>query len=136
MPSTPLVPLAKGKPLDTARWIAKGDAICARANAKVVANPARSVRDFPRVLPQLALYIRAEAAELAKLVPPAGRTHDWVRIVNDVQMRSRYASELAQLVQANKATAISRQFHLLNLVTEDLLTTAQRGGFKRCSKAS
>jgi predicted lipid-binding transport protein (Tim44 family) len=133
-PPTTKAKLATGKALTKAQLIAKADAICARSNAKTSAIPARSVQDLPRVLPQVAIYNRAEAAELAKLVPPSSLTHDWSQMINDLELHSHYSEEVVQLMKSSKPEAAGQPFHQSTVVLEDLLTRARHDGFKRCSR--
>jgi hypothetical protein len=127
--------VAAGKPLSRSQWLAEGDAICARAKAKTSALSINSVPDFARVYPQIAVYNRAEAAELSKLAPPATMTHDWTRIVNNIKLHAKYVSEVAQHVRAKEEKAAGKPFHLAVVVLEEQLAIAKRDGFKQCSIA-
>jgi hypothetical protein len=116
--------------------IVKGDAVCARANAKTSVLVANTVQDYARIFPQIALYHRTEAAELAKLSPPASLTHDWRQIVSDLELQSRYVSEAAhEIVQKNEHAA-AKHYESANTLLSDVITIGRRDGFAHCSKLS
>jgi hypothetical protein len=127
--------VAAGKPLSRSQWLAEGDAICARTKAKTSVLTIKSIPDFARIYPQVAIYDRTEAAELNKLVPPATMAHDWTRIVNNIKLYAKYVSEVARHVQAKEQRAAGKPFHLANVVLEELFTISKRDGFKQCSTA-
>jgi hypothetical protein len=104
------ITVSSGVPLSRKAWIAKGDAICGRTNAKLSTTTASSPRDFGRLLPQAAGYERAEATELAALVPPRSTANDWQHIVSNLQ----------------KSTAAER-------AEAAILAITKRDGFKTCS---
>lgn len=131
--TTTVVTLAKGKPLTHTEWIAKGDTICTRANAKTSALTATSVADFARIFPQVALYNRTEAAELSKLVPPRSFTQDWTQFITELRAHAQYVTEVAQYVQEKNENAAGQPFRLSNVALTQLVAIAKRDGFKRCS---
>lgn len=134
-PTTPAVKLASGKPLSRARWIAEGDAICARANTKLAPISIRSTADFGRLLPQIAIYTRAESAELSKLVPPRSMAHDWAQIVNDLRLYSAYGNAIARYALAKNDSAARPLFAAAATLHEKMFAIALRDGFRHCSHA-
>src|SRR5215831_13533699 len=82
--STNTAKLATSAPLSRARWIAGGDAICKQTLAKIETLGFYTPAQLARVLPRAVPYYAAEAEELAKLVPPKSKAHDWEQVVNDV----------------------------------------------------
>lgn len=126
---------AAGQPLTRAVLIEKGDAICARANTKTSIMTVTSIKDFTRVYPQVAIYNRTEATELGKLVPPSSLAHDWAQMINDLNLHSRYANEVARDIEQKSAKA-GRNFELANNALSQLIETGKRDGFAHCSKLS
>jgi hypothetical protein len=129
------VRIASGKPLIRSQWLAYGDAICARAKAKTSALTVSSIPDFARVYPQIAIYNRIEAGELSKLVPPTSAAHDWTQIVGNLEQHAQYVREVARYIQAKQENSAGTPFHLANVAIEQMLATAKRDGFKKCSIA-
>lgn len=131
--TTTAVKLATGRPLARNEWIASGDAICARANKKVSANHVRHTADYGRILPQIAIYYKAESTELSKLVPPASMTGDWTQIVNDLQILGEHLGRVGQYVQENNLEAARPLFHTALNIQKQLIAVAKHDGFKRCT---
>jgi hypothetical protein len=127
------IALATGTPLTRARWIAKGDAICARVNREVAGTPANSVSDYARLLPQIAAYYSKEATDLSKLVPPTSMAHDGEQIVNGLQLLSEYLSKSGQAFQAGNVSAGSQLFRTALTIQEQPIAVAERDGFKKCT---
>jgi hypothetical protein len=130
---TPVVSTA-GAPLPHARWIAKGDAICERALAKVSTLTSRNAAQFIRALPQAAIYYSAEAESLGKLAPPRPRMHDWERIVRDLHLIGEYASAAGRDQRA-PMTVMHDVLSKTSPLQADMIATARRDGFKWCSRA-
>jgi hypothetical protein len=123
-----------GKPLTRAALIAAGDAICARANAKTIVLQASSIKELARIYPQVAIYHRAEAAELKKLVPPASLANDWSRMISDLERQSRYVNEVARDINKQDERAARHPFEMADTTIGDLIETGKRAGFAHCSK--
>jgi hypothetical protein len=132
-PPAASIKVASGRPLTQAGWIAKGDAICSRANEKLATSIITSISNAPRVFRQISVYMQIEAQELSKLVPPKPATHDWAQIVNGLQLDSRYQNTMAGYAQEKKFTfanpLVERSANLHKHVAE----LAGRHGFKECS---
>lgn len=130
------VRIGPGRPLTQTVWIARGDAVCARLNRELETITVKRARELPRVLPQEAAYERAAVAELAKLVPPAARTHDWqsylVATLQLAEGSDRLAAEFSSLgdnvLKAPLAVALITARQHLNAI-------ARHDGFKDCSQA-
>ncbi|MGA9874414.1 MAG: hypothetical protein WBQ21_01230 [Solirubrobacteraceae bacterium] len=133
-PTTAAAKVATGKPLTRAKLIAQGDAICARANTKLSAVSIASYKEFPRVLPQVALYNTIELKELSKLVPPASLTSDWARIISSDQLYSEYINRIANYAQANNYSSATPLIHTAESIHKQLTEVAKRAGFKHCSQ--
>jgi hypothetical protein len=127
---------AAGTPLTRAALIASGDPICARANAKTSVLTANTVRDYVRIFPQIALYHRTEAAELAKLSPPASLTHDWRQMVSDLELQSRYVTEAAHDLAQKNDHAAAKHYERANAMLSGVIAIGRRDGFAHCSKLS
>jgi hypothetical protein len=127
------IKLASGRPLTRAEWIAKGEAICTRTNTKVSATTVPSEREYPRVLPQLAVYEWTEARELSKLVPPRPKTHDWAQIVSNLQLDGNYLSSLTNYFQAKNRRAAYSLLVTAERLHERLGAIARHDGFNECT---
>lgn len=125
--------VSTGKPLTTRDWIAKGDAICGQANAKLSSTTAKTQQDYARLLPQAAGYERAEATELSKLVPPRGKTSDWQQILTDLVKFSEFSLKAGEYAQVNNFQAAIPIATAGNKAQLELITIAKNDGFKVCS---
>ena len=124
---------ATGKPLSRKAWIAKGDVICARANAALNTTVIATKADYARVLPQTAGYDHVEAAELSKLVPPPAMEADWKQIVTGIQKFGVYTDQVAEKAKINDLSAAKPILASARVVHEQLAAIAKRDGFKHCS---
>ncbi|MGA9283821.1 MAG: hypothetical protein WBV85_00090 [Solirubrobacteraceae bacterium] len=131
--STGEVKLKAGAPLSRAVWIAKGDAICARANIARHAQAAKTEAQIVRLIPQVAAHDHLEAVELSKLVPPANRQSDWKILVGDAQKTSEYAIQLGEYAEAKRYDEAQPLFAAAAKVQEQIEAIGRRDGFKKCS---
>jgi hypothetical protein len=122
-----------GSPLTRATWIAKGDAICMRINAKLAVTNNSTEQDLARNLPVAARYDRLEAAELSKLVPPAPMASDWSKVLKDLQKFATYTTTVAGYARANRFPEATPIVDAGNAVQKELTVIAARDGFKECS---
>jgi hypothetical protein len=129
------VKVATGRPLTRSALIAKGDAICARANKKLGAITVTTQADFVRVLPQIAIYDSTEFSELGKLVPPASLVRDWGRIINASHLFSEYVNQVAINAQATKQVD-ALLIHTAEAAQGKMESIARHDGFKECTKAN
>jgi hypothetical protein len=127
------IKVVSGTPLSKAVWIKKGDAICAKANAKLDSTTAKTQQDFARLLPQTAAYERAEATELSKLVPPDAQLDDWQRIIVSLQKFSDFSLKAGEYAQVKNFQAASPVIVAANSEQQQLVALAKRDGFKACS---
>lgn len=127
------IKVSTGKPLATTAWIAKGDAICRSANAKLSTTTAKTQQDFARLLPQAAGYERAEATELSKLVPPPGKAGDWQQMLTDMIKFSALSLKAGEYAQVNNFPAAIPIATAGNKAQLELITIAKDDGFKVCS---
>jgi hypothetical protein len=132
--TTATVKVASGTPLTRARWISTGDAICAHLFAQIDANPVKSASDFGHVLPQVAIYERTEAAELAKLVPPASKVHDWQQILSNTEREATNTAKLGESAQAGQFNATSPLSKATEKLEIQVSTIAKHNGFTQCSR--
>jgi hypothetical protein len=128
------IPLASGKPLSKAEWIKRGEAICARSNTRAATVTVSKPREYATALPQIALYVRLEAHELSRLVPPTPTAHDWTRYVNGLWLDGQYITEAANMFKA-KATSQTAGAAAIraNSLHEELDRIAERDGFTECA---
>jgi hypothetical protein len=124
-----------GKSLTRTELIAEADTICARLNAKRAAYPIRTRQDYARVLPLLAAYDRAAAAEMSKLAPPASMANDWKLIVADTQTLADDTSRLSAYIASSNSQAGSALLSAVAKVDQQTLATAKYAGFKDCARA-
>jgi hypothetical protein len=132
-PASPSIKLASGKPLTEAQWIVKGDAICARLNAQLAANPVQKTKTFAIVLPQAAAEERAAALAMAKLVPPSSKTADWQAIVAKTQQWAENSATLGRAAQTGTLNLQNPLVQQTTKVRSEAMRIAKRNGFKRCS---
>lgn len=132
---TVTVKVASGKPLARARWIVKGDAICARFHAELEAVHVKRAAELPRVLPQVAAYERAEVVQLARLVPPASKASDWQQFLNATLQEAEASAKLVEY--ARLGDAITRTPLAATMISLHNYRTkiAKRDDFKKCSLA-
>jgi hypothetical protein len=130
------VKLATGRPLTRTALIAKGDAICARANKKLLAISIKNEDEFVRVLPQVAVYNSTESKELGKLVPPASLAHDWAQIINAAHLYSEYVKHIAAYAQETSYQAASPLVHTAEEVRKQMRTVAGHDGLKHCEEVA
>jgi hypothetical protein len=131
--TTTHVTIATGKPLATATWITKGDAICARASARLATLHINTLADYARVLPQGAAYDRAEAEELGKLVPPAAKAHDWQLMIVAVENFAEDTSKAIPFLVAKESAAAQPLIVAGGNDRRQMAAIAKRNGFKVCS---
>jgi hypothetical protein len=133
-PPAVAVPIATGKPLSRSQWIARGDAICAKLNGELSKLPTSKISELPRVLPHAAALERVEVGQLAKLVPPASRTHDWERFLTDTLQWAEGSAKLAGYAKLGEAITASPVATATLAIHNQLTKLAKRDGFKDCSK--
>lgn len=131
--STTEIKVSKGTPLSHAAWVARGDAICRRANEALSSTTAKSVRDFARLLPQAAAYERTEATELSKLVPPAKRAAEWQRAIGQLQKFSELSARAGEYAQANKFEEATPIAQAGNRAQIHFVAITKHEGFKVCT---
>jgi len=112
--------------------IAKADPICARTNVKLSSTTVKSNQELARVLPQVAAYERAEAAELSNLVPPASMASDWNQIVIGIRIFSEDTEKAATNLQSGNSATASGLYKAAKKVQDQLAVIAKRNGFKQC----
>jgi hypothetical protein len=130
------IKIKSGPPLPRAVWIAKGDAICASASAKINSVKATTTQDFARLFPQAAAYEHIEAIEMSKLVPPTANANDWAQMITGVQKFSEYSIKLGGYARENKLTIQQPLLALANATQKQVALIAKRDGFKICSESS
>lgn len=133
--TTPTVNFATGTPLTRAAFISHADAICAKTNAKTRVLVASSIQGLTRTYPQIAIYHRTEAGELAKLVPPASMTQTLTTMVDDLDLHSQYLIVAVHDIE-QKSKSIAQGLLAANKFIVNMLDTARQAGFNHCGKLS
>jgi ABC-type transport system substrate-binding protein len=134
LPPVTAVKVATGTPLAHAQFIAKADAICARANVKRATINVVNKSEYARELPQAAIYDATETDELSKLVPPAALAHDWAQIVGDFRLFTEYTDTVARYAQANKLNAGVSVIQTAERIHRRLAKIAARDGLTHCAR--
>jgi hypothetical protein len=119
--------------LTHAEWISKGEAICSRLNAELAADSVKSQREFGRALPQAAADERAEAIELAALVPPKIEAAGWQQFLTSTQQWSENSAKLGEAARAgifNTSLPLFRETEKLHAY---LTAIVRHDGFKECA---
>jgi hypothetical protein len=127
------ISVVSGKPLSRAALIARGDAVCSVANAKLSTSTARTQEDFARMLPQSSSYERTEAVELSKLVPPSSMAADWQHIITDLQKFSELSARAGEYAAVKDFPAALPIAISGNKTQRDMVAIAKQDGFKVCS---
>jgi hypothetical protein len=134
LPPAVTVPVASGKPLTRAQWLAKGDAICAHLFKELKPLSIKGTEELPRVLPQAAAYERAAVAELAKLVPPASKARHWQTILRTTLRSAEAEAKLAEYGKLGAAITKSPVATAMIALQKHLGEMAKHEGFKVCSR--
>jgi hypothetical protein len=127
------VKIASGKPLTPARWIARGDAICAHLQGELEKTAIKRLADVPQVLPRWAAYERVEVAQLAKLVPPASKASSWQQYLNEGLQWAEGTAKLAESTTAGNAILKSPLANAVARVHDHMQKVAKLYGLKECS---
>jgi hypothetical protein len=133
---SPTPKLASGRPLSRSVWVAKANAICARTNARVKASKIKSRQEFARVIPQIALYEKTAAVELAELVPPRNKTGDWQKIVTGFRLTGEYLTKVATMVRDESPSSVQSSRSLViagNEARTRIVGIATADGLKSCA---
>jgi hypothetical protein len=110
--------------------------ICRNTNLKRSPIHIRTHQDFLRYLPQAAAYDQAEIAELSKLEAPASMASDWQEILAANQIIAENTIKVAQFVKVNNTYAAHAMVVAATQAQDQMISTAQRDGFKDCARAS
>jgi hypothetical protein len=129
------VKMASGTPLSRARWIATGDAACARYNTELSRLVVKSEKEIPRVLPQLVAYQRLEVAALAKLVPPTARAADWQQLLSALLASAEDTGKFSESADLLRTLNSSPLVLASTELRKQAAKLAKRDGFKVCSHA-
>jgi hypothetical protein len=116
--------------------IARADLICRRVNEKRASTTLGSRQAYARLLPQIAAYERAAAAEMRTLTPPASMAKSWKRIVAGIQAVADETSILGEYAIANKLAQADAGSVVAVKTMRRTRTLAGREGFKDCARAS
>jgi hypothetical protein len=119
--------------LTPAQLIAKGNAICYRLNARrssiVVATP----HDYERLVPPLAAYELASAAEMSKLTPPPSMAADWRRIVAGSRLIALATGRFRKSADAGNAAKSRPLDAMLTKGIDELTSAAKHAGLSECA---
>jgi hypothetical protein len=116
------------------RFVSTADAVCRRLDAelKPVIPKGLEVKEIASLAPRGARLERAATTELARLVPPAGLSRDWRKIMS---YREMLESDLANAGSAAKSGNVPAVAFALNSKLTPhrlLLAVATRDGFGYC----
>jgi hypothetical protein len=125
--------VATGKPLTTAQWIAKGDAICGNLGRELQTLKVKVAAELPRVLPQAAAYERDEVAQLEKLVPPRSKVKDWKKFLTESLQWAEGSAEMAESVRFGDSVVNTPIAKATFIAHAHVLSIAGHQGFKVCS---
>lgn len=132
VPTTP-AKVATGVALTRTQWIADGNAICQSTEAKFRALDAHTETQLASELPLAASYYTAQAEELAKLIPPKSKAHEWEQVVDDIHLVSEYTDQAAEYIKK------AHQLHgpalaKASQLQKQVVATARRNGLTRCTR--
>jgi hypothetical protein len=131
--STPAT-TAAGKPLTRTELIAKTDAICARITAKRSSTKFTEAKDYAHLVPPLAAYEQAEAAELIKLTPPASMAGEWKQIASRVQTVANDTATIGHDILTNQDSAGGALLTKTTAILVQMNAIAKRDGFTSCAQ--
>lgn len=120
-------------PLTRAELIAKGDAICWRVNARRVSTKVSSPADYERLVPPLAAYELAAAAEMRRLTPPASMAKAWEQITSATQTIAEVTGTYREYSKASNEKLVHHLDAILATAIHQMVTAAKREGFKNCA---
>jgi hypothetical protein len=127
---------ASSKPLTRSELIARGDAICYRLNAKRASLTINRPQDYERLVPPLATYELAAAAEMGRLTPPTSMARDWQQMVSGARTVAQATGRFHTYAEASTGK-IARTIDLvLGKGIDELVHAAKHAGFKDCSRFS
>lgn len=128
------VKIASGKPLSRRSWIAKGEEICGRLNAELASIKIRVMAEIARVLPQATAYERTAIGQLAKLVPPASKAHDWQQFLTESLQFAENSARLVNYARLGDSITRSPLAVQTRELREHLIKIPKRDGFKECAR--
>jgi hypothetical protein len=120
--------------LTRAELIAKTDAICARINAKRSSTKFTKEQDYARLVPPLAAYEQAAAAELSKLTPPASMANEWQQIASRVQTVANDTATVGHDIVTKQDNAGGALLTKLTNILLQMNAIAKREGFTSCAQ--
>jgi hypothetical protein len=125
----------QGPALTRARYVARANAICARAKARSKQIKAKNTTELELALPQAAAYQRLAYLEFSKLAPPVSMAEDWRQIVTNWQVIAATIIKLYEGARANlPASAGTPLWSTLGQSTERLRLIARRDGLRTCAR--
>lgn len=131
--TTSTAPVAAGRPLSRARWIAAGDAVCHRVQNQLASVTSDTPAQFARALPQAAIFYATEAEDLGKLVPPRAMARDWAAYVNDVHLFGEYTTIADEELRKGQRLMSPSLRAKVAALQADMKLRATRDGFKWCA---
>lgn len=126
------VAVGSGRPLTRAQWLARGDRICRRYQTEIEALSVNSITELPRIMPQLAAYVRAKVTQLAKLVPPATKARDWQQFLNESLQVAEASAKLGEYKSPDVNFGLSPLLKAYLALRTNLVKVTKRDGFKVC----
>lgn len=121
------------KQLTRSELIVRGDALCRRINARLAATRIKSGKDNAR----LGAYEQAEVAEMRRLTPPASMASGWRQVVTGAQTLADATTKIGQYPLEGyfqPRPAVRAAFIAAGAGTKQMVTAAQREGFKDCAR--
>lgn len=125
-----------GHSLTAAQLVARGDAICMRLAARLVAanTVVRSTSDTIRIAPQRAAVEQVAVAELSKLVPPVSMARDWQQIVAARRTVAEDLVKIGESAASKDAQEEGSAYESGASAERELAAAARRSGFKHCGQ--
>jgi len=124
---------SQGTVLTQAKFVARADAICARAKVRRKQIKVKNSVELELALPQAAAYQRLESIEFSKLTPPASMASDWHQIVADSQTITATIVKLYEGARANEPTSAGTPlWNTLSKSSEQIQSIARRNGLRAC----
>jgi hypothetical protein len=121
-------------PLTRAQLIAKGDAICYRLNTRRSSTRINTPQAYERLVPPLAAFELAGAAEMGKLIPPPSMAHAWQQMVAGARTIAEVTGRYRRYADASSHKLSRPLDAILGKAINELVVTAKREGFNDCAR--
>lgn len=121
--------------LTRSELLTKAEAICKRVGAERAATLSHlvSYRDYGALVPRMARYETAAAAELAKLQPPASLAADWAQIVAADRSLTNYLLPYGRDVASRDRHDAGVIARAVIRIQRPMIATVKRDGISDCA---